>query len=92
MLAKEDQVWVLLTLPSSTERHVNVNAWLMLGPPYGEAFQWKDSPLCGSVFLVGKHVKGSLGVGGIDTNASEFGVSGKASCPAPGGLSVFGIV
>lgn len=51
-----------------------------------------DSPLCGSVFLVGKHVKGSLGVGGIDTNASEFGVSGKASCPAPGGLSVFGIV
>lgn len=46
------------------------------------------------MFLVGEHVKGSLGVEGMDanTNSSEFGMSGKASCPAPGGLSVFGIV
>lgn len=52
------------------------------GSSVGEAFQWKDSPLCGSVFLVGEHVKGSLGEEGMDanTNASEFGMSGKASC------------
>lgn len=52
---------------------------MLLGPQCGGASYWKDTALCGSAFLVGKHGKGSLVVG-IGFRQSKFGVLTNVAC------------